>query len=412
MMRSTCLRWILAATIASLVPNGAWSAPRFVGPDAVENQLEEDEQEKQPVVELDFLSRYREWKTGVREETGIHFGGDYSAQAFLADESAGDDFASSGMVRFFGSWDLVDRNGDHPGALVWKVEHRHRYSDVPPSAFGFEAGYAGLVAPPFSNQRWRTTNLYWRQRFAKGRFALIAGFLDATDYVDAFALASPWTGFANLAFSTGSASIALPNDALLGIAAAGMITDNLYAIAGFGHANGDPEDPFEGFETFFEDHEYFSSFEIGWTASQDRLVSDNVHLAVWHIDEREEAGTPSGWGVNLSASKLIGERWMPFLRAGWARDGGSLLDRSLSAGFGYQVFEGRDQLGVAVNWGRPNKDGFGPGLDDQWSFEVFYRWQILRVLAVTPSLQLLLDPALQPDESSLFMLGLRVRWAL
>jgi porin len=135
-------------------------------------------------------------------------------------------------------------------------------------------------------------------------------------------------------------------------------------------------------------------------------------VTFWHIDERDEAGTPSGWGVNLSASTQLGERWMPFLRAGWTQDGGSLLDRSVTAGFGYQAFEGRDQLGVAVNWGRPNKDGFGPGLDDQWSFEIFYRWQIFRALAVTPSLQLLLDAALHPDESSLFMLGLRVRWAL
>ena len=412
-MRANRLRLVLAiAAIALSFPTGAWPSPRFGGPDAVENQLEEDEQEKQPLLGLDFLQPYRDWKAQVREKTGIHFGGDYSAQAFFADGSAGDDHAGSGMYRFFGSWDLVDREGDHPGAFVWKVENRHRYSDVPPSDFGFETGYVGLIGAPFSNQGWRTTNLYWRQRFAKGRFAVIAGFLDATDYVDVYTLASPWTGFTNLAFSTGSASIALPNDALLGITAAGMLTDSLYAIAGFGDANGDPKDPFEGFETFFEDHEYFKSFEIGWTDSQEQLVSDNVHVTFWHIDERDEAGTPSGWGLNFSVSRLLGERWMPFLRAGWANDGGSLLERSVSAGFSYQAVRGRDLLGVAFNWGRPNKHTFGPGLDDQWTFEVFYRWQVLRELAVTPSLQVLIDPALNPNESTIWMLGLRLRYAL
>lgn len=412
-MRLNRLRLVVAvAAIALSFPTGAWPSPRFGGPDAVENQLEEDEQEKQPLLGLDFLQSYRDWKAQVREKTGIHFGGDYSAQAFFADGSAGDDHAGSGMYRFFGTWDLVDRDGDHPGAFVWKVENRHRYSDVPPSDFGFETGYVGLIGAPFSNQGWRTTNLYWRQRFAKGRFAVIAGFLDATDYVDVYTLASPWTGFTNLAFSTGSASIALPNDALLGITAAGMLTDSLYAIAGFGDANGDPKDPFEGFETFFEDHEYFKSFEIGWTDSQEQLVSDNVHVTFWHIDERDEAGTPSGWGLNFSVSRLIGERWMPFLRAGWANDGGSLLERSVSAGFSYQAVRGRDLLGVAFNWGRPNKHTFGPGLDDQWTFEVFYRWQVLRELAVTPSLQVLIDPALNPDESTIWMLGLRLRYAL
>ncbi len=412
MMSSRRVHWLLAAAIGLGVAPGAAAGAGFEGPDGVENQLEEDERQKQPLLEADFLERYRGWKNQVQEDTGIHFGGDYSAQALLSDESVGDDFASSGMVRFFGSWDLVDRSGDQPGALVWKVEHRHRYSDIPPGGYGFEAGYVGVMAAPFSNQRWRTTNLYWRQRFAGGRFSVLAGFLDATDYVDAYALASPWTGFANLTFSTGSASIALPNDAMLGVAAAGMITDHLYAIAGFGDANGDPEDPFEGFETFFEDHEYFSSFELGWTASQEQLMSENVHVTFWHIDERDSAATPSGWGANFSASKLLAEKWMPFLRAGWTQDGGSLLDRSVSAGFSYQAVEGRDQLGAAINWGRPNKDGFGPGLDDQWSFEVFYRWQIFRALAVTPSLQLVLDPALHPSESSLFILGLRLRYAL
>jgi porin len=398
--------------IAAGVPGAASPAPRFGGPDAVENQLDDDEREKAPMFELGFLQPYRDWKEGIREKTGIHFGGDYSAQAFLADESVGDDFASAGMFRFFGSWELIDRSGDHPGALVWKIEHRHGYSDVAPSGFGFEAGYVGLVGPPFSDQSWRTTNLYWRQRFAGGRFALIAGFLDATDYVDVYALASPWTGFTNLAFSTGSASIALPNDAALGIAAAGMLTENVYAIAGLSDANGDPKAPFEGFETFFEDSEYFKVFELGWTASQAQLATDNVRLSFWHVDERDQAGTPSGWGLNFSATKTIGERWMPFVRAGWSDEGGSLLDRSVSAGFSYQAFGGRDLLGVGLNWGRPNEDTFGPGLDDQWTGELFYRWQVLREVAVTPSLQLMVDPALHPDESAIWMLGLRIRYAL
>ena len=86
--------------------------------------------------------------------------------------------------------------------------------------------------------------------------------------------------------------------------------------------------------------------------------------------------------------------------------------RSVSARIGFQAVPGRDLLGVAVNWGRPNQDTFGPGLRDQWTFELFYRWQILREVALTPNLQLLIDPALNPDESTIWMLGLRLRYAL
>jgi porin len=395
----------------ALTTAGVTSADtRFGGPDSVESQLEEDERETKPLMDFDFLQPYLEWKEQFRQKTGIHFGGDYTTQALFATESLGEETVASGMARFFGTWDLVDRDGDHPGAFVWKVEHRHSYTDAPPSALGFQLGYVGLGSPPFSDQGWRVTNLYWRQRFANGRFAILAGFLDATDYVDVYPFASPWTGFSNLAFSTGSASIALPNDALLGIAAAAMITDNLYVIGGFGDANGDPEDPFEGFETFFEDNEYFSSAEIGWTSSHEQLVTDNVHVTFWHVDERDAAGTPDGWGLNLSATTSIGEHWMPFVRAGWSKDGGSLLDISVSTGFGFQAVPGRDLLGLAVNWGRPNEDTFGPGLDDQWAFELFYRWQLLREIVLTPSIQLLVDPALNPDDDTLWVFGLRLRY--
>ena len=67
---------------------------------------------------------------------------------------------------------------------------------------------------------------------------------------------------------------------------------------------------------------------------------------------------------------------------------------------------------MAANWGQPNRDTFGSSLDDQWTFEIFYRWQILRELTMTPSVQLLINPALDPDENGVWVFGLRLRWAL
>ena len=67
---------------------------------------------------------------------------------------SGEESAASGMVRFFGFWDLVDRGGKNKGSLNWKVEHRHKYTDIPVSGLGFESGYVGLIGAPFSNQEW------------------------------------------------------------------------------------------------------------------------------------------------------------------------------------------------------------------------------------------------------------------
>jgi len=229
--------------------------------------------------------------------------------------------------------------------------------------------------------------------------------------LDVYALASPWLHFMNLAFSTGSATIALPNDAALGIAAGTMLGDNFYLIGGLSDTNSDPTDVFEGFDTFFDDHEYFKSVEFGWTTSHGRLVLDNYHMTVWHKDEQDDLAVPDGWGVNVSFTRYVDERWLPFVRGGWAEDGGSLLEKSLSVGVGYQLNPGVDLLGFGLNWGDPNSDTFGSGLDDQYSAELFYRFNLGQALALTADLQYLKDPALNPTEDNIWMANLRGRIA-
>jgi len=398
-----------ATSDAAVSPEQTRRVASVPGPDAVENQIRDDWEIKPNFFDADLLKPYEELKSDLYDATGIRFGGDYSALYFHATDSLDDRNAASGMLRFYGSWDLIGRDADNTGALIYKVENRHAYTDVAPNGLGSEVGYVGFLNPPFSDQRWRMTNLFWRQRFLDQRLSVVVGYLDVTDFVDAYALASPWTGFGNLVFSTGSATIALPNDASLGIGLGGYITDNFYAIGSLVDANADPTDPLDGFDTFFNDFETFKSLEIGWTTGRDALLLNNVHVTFWQVDERDAAGTPDGWGVNVSASAWIDERWLPFVRAGWAQDGGSLLEGSVSAGFGYQRERGGNVLGFAFNWGRPNRDTFGGGLSDQWTGEIFYRWQLTQNVQLTPSVQLLVDPALNPDQDVIGVFGLRAR---
>ena len=391
----------------------AGGLPHFGGPDQVDAQLETDRQPKEPLLEFGFLQPYFDFKDRLQTKSGFSFGMDYSAVYFSATESLGEDHASGGMFRFFSSWELVNRGKANTGALVFKFSHRHSYTDAVPKWFGLDhLGYVGMMAPPFNDDALRLTNLYWRQRVAGGRFAFIGGFLDATDYVDVYAMASPWMHFMNLVFSTGAASIALPGDALLGLAAAGYLGDNVYAIVGFGDSNSDPTDPFNGFDTFFNTSEFFKTAELGWTASKDRFYFDNVHLTYWHNDERVQAGNLEGWGINFSATTFIKDKWLPFLRGGYTEDGGSLLQRSVSAGVGYQPVPQQGLIGFAANWGQPNETTVASGLPDQYTFELFYRFQLSSRLALTPDIQYLIDPALNPDASSIWVFGVRGRLAL
>jgi len=51
-----------------------------------------------------------------------------------------------------------------------------------------------------------------------------------------------------------------------------------------------------------------------------------------------------------------------------------------------------------------------PG-DDQHTLEAFYRIQLWKELAVTPDIQYIKNPALNPKDDKLWVLGLRVRLA-
>ena len=386
--------------------------PGLGSPDQVDNLIETDSGPKDPLLKLTFLDGYFAWKSDVKKDAGFGFGLDYSTVFFGANESPGEDSAAAGMIRLFGAWDLVGRESGNAGALVYKVEYRHSYTAATPKFFGFELGYAGLFAAPFSDEEFRVTNLYWRQKLAHQRLVFLAGFLDATDFVDVYGMASPWLHFMNLTFSTGSASMALPNDGLLGVAVGAWITDQLYGIASIGDNGSDPTDVFSGFDRFFNTNEYFTTVELGWTTAKERAYFDNVHVTWWHSDQKSEAGDPDGWGMNASGTWYLKDKWMPFLRGGFADDAGSLLESSVSGGLGYQRIAGRDVVGLAVNWGKPNETTWGPGLDDQYTVEAFWRWQVGKQLAITPDVQLLVNPANNPESDQAWVYGVRARFAI
>lgn len=392
------------AALSPLASVRAQSA-RDGGPDSVDVLLEEQRRKKQAWLEQNLFAPYESWKESVTERTGFSWGTDYSAQYFTASDSPGNYSAAGGMFRLYGSWDLLNRGERNAGGLRFKVEHRHDYNDVTPSGYQLNLGSVGVMGGPFNDDGVRLTNLYWRQEIGD-RMVGYLGFMDVTDYVDVYALGSPWTAFTNLTFSTGSSSMALPNDAAPGLYLGGWLSENVYLAGGLAGLNSDPSDPIESLERVFDDAEFFKFLEIGWTSSKERFYFDNIHLTFWHVDEISATSTPNGWGVNFSSSFWVNDCYMPFFRAGYAKDGGSLLEISLNAGIAWQPRKD-DLFGIAANWGRPNGDTFGPGLDDQYGLEMFYRFQATNNLRVTPSIQLLANPALNPNDDLIAVFGMR-----
>jgi len=306
--QSVCLVSTAILLVMSIQPAMAQEAPppeeeesstsqRFGGPNSVPGQLADDARLTESLTDRTAFQSYFDWKDRLREKHGVDFSLDYTAGILGATNTLRDDDTfAGGAVRFFGRWDLVGRKSGNTGTFVWKIENRHKYTDIPPSGTASQIGYVGIILPILSDIGTRLTNLYWKQNLNDDRIEIIAGMLDTTDWVDLYALASPWTGFYNFALATGGASIPVPDDSALGVYVNAMITDNLYVIGGFADANADSTNPFDGFDTFFNDREYFKSLELGWVTSRDRFYLDNTHITYWHADERVAAGVSGGWG--------------------------------------------------------------------------------------------------------------------
>jgi porin len=406
-----------AFSFASLAPAqqaAAELAGGFAGPNAVTNQIESDRSQTLLGRGVQFGEDWDAWKADLQSRYGFGLGADYTGVWLNASETApgGRDTTGAGIARIFGSWDLTGQKSGNTGSFVWKFEHRHGFANPAPARLWAitEVGYLGLMNPPFNDDGFRTQNLYWRQRFGEGRYSLIAGFLDVTDFLDLYGMISPWLHFTNFVFSTGSATIDLPNDAGLGVGFGAMLTEQIYLLASWQDANGDPNNFWDSVDTFFNDNEYFKSVELGWTSGKDYIYLDNYHVTVWHKDKRETAGTPSGWGVNFSFARFVNETWMPFLRGGWSDDGDSLLEKSISGGIGYRLRNSKDLLGVGVNWGKPNPNQ-GAGNDAQYGTEIFYRLLVGKRLNLTADLQYLRDPAINSTANNIWVLGLRGRLA-
>ena len=382
------------------------------GSPSVASQLSHDDKPQASVVKLSPLDDYEQWllkqRASLRNQTGLTLAGDYNALVQGATESLGEDWAAGGVFRVYGNWSWPGEPWKNPGSLTFKVESRHRYTDVAPQQLGGQIGYSSLTGITWSDAGWLLSNFYWHQQFLENRLALVAGIVDVTDYVDTYGLVNPWTDFVNSTFGT-SPTLAAPGQGL-GAAVRGSLTPNLYVLAGFANANGDPTQPGDDFDTFFNDGEFFKHIELGWITSWEQRQQDNIHMTFWQTAERSDAGVPNGWGMAVSASHLFADRWLPFVRAGWSDGGGGVpLETAVAVGVGYYLREKSDLLALGFNWGRPSSDTYGSGLRDEYTLEMLYRLHLLKRFSVTPDVQVLIHPALNPNSDVVAVFGLRAR---
>lgn len=380
----------------------------LLAPDGVasdEKQLHEFHDPGEPVVavepEMKIREQWQSYKDYAKTHFGLTYGISYSIVYQGASDSFGADHAAGGRFQFISRWTPVWRDTGHPGTFTFKVENRHRFSDVSLQRFHNDLGIAASTAFSYSDFGWGVLELNYKQEFFDQRFAVQFGEIQPITYLDRYPLVSPQSAFLNQSFSY-NPTIAIPA-AGLGAVVGGRLWNQVYFTASATDANA--SNATFGWDTMVDYNEFFTHLELGWDFDGTEWTQDNVHVTLWHVDDRSAAGKPEGWGVAFSFAHEFG-RWVPYLRGGYSEDGGVHFERMVSAGFGYK-FDGRKGLvGFGSSWGQTPR----PEPHDQFTTEVFWRIQVTQTFELTPDLQMVFQPAYNPNADVVAIAGVRGRF--
>ncbi len=310
--------------------------------------------------------------------------------------------AASGDFDFFGRWIVAEGEKWFRGQIGFNVEHRHAYTDIPPSQLSLGIGSIWRTTRGFTDSGFNFNELWWNQQFADDRVGLSIGTINQKHFYDLHSLKSQKLYFLSTPLSD-SPTIAFPRP---GLGARLRISplEELHISVGIGDANGDRS--VGGFDTFFGDAEFFGALDLAFTPTFAGLGHGRYAVTLWHIDARSSLGIPSGRGFSAVFEQEISPGVVPFARYGYG-DGATLQVKHLAAlGVGFERPFGADDdvVGVGGSWSRPHV----PGARDQWGLEVFYRFQLTPVIQVTPGFELLINPSLDPSEDLVGVFQMRL----
>ena len=351
------------------------------------------------------------WKNRVRQDTGLTFGGswmmlwqNYSSSLIDQHNAVG----SKLTLNF--SYDLFNRGQANAMSFDVAVEDRRPVgTDLAPLQAGMATGSMIPTAATYGDFSLGVTQAYIRQNLADNRFQYTVGKIFAPNFLNAYPFFDDNRQFLTQAFST-SPSIASPLRGFGAVAAWYPTTSGLYIKPGIFTVHS--SDTGSTIDDFFKKDEHFYMLEVGFSSlartrtpihARAAMDADNIHLTAWYKDP-EEGGLPRARGLAFNANYMLGANMMWFARAGWSD--GWFVDNNAAVGIGWRPTEQfSDLFGVAVGGLQPAN----PQLRNQYTAEVFYRFHVTPHFAITPDLQVQVDPALNPRKDAIWVFSMRGR---
>ena len=382
--------------------------PEFGGPESVTEQLKHADELREAMYDWPFFDGYFDWKRQVNDDHGVSFGLHFYGLYQQASDSLPDrdDDALGNIFRFLGNWTLWKKDNGNLGRVEWRVESRSNWGGFQaPGSLGSATGVAALV-PGFAysdNFDMDLAVINWTQGFANGRAGYAVGRLAFDVYLDAFPFQTFSRGFINRSFIL-NPTLPTTGVGALGGVIKGFVSDNIWLGAQVHDANA-ASGRFD-FDTV-QEGEFLKAVEIGFTPSFGQRKTHLVQFTYWDKDERSVPGVAKGSGWAVSAAWKLNNTYFPFVRFGHSDGGGGVAaEDALSAGV--EISRPRGEIWtIGAGWAKPSEETFGPDLDDETTLEMSYKFPISKNLSLLPDAQVIFNPANNPGESSIWVIGLR-----
>lgn len=368
-----------------------------------------------------LLRRWFDAKQRWRQEYGFSIGGSYGVLWQNYSRSLiGENNAVGGKFALNLGYELFRRG--RPDALSFELvveDRRPMGTELPPLFGGAAAGSISLTTTSWGDLSLGITQAYLRSNVWGNRFQYAVGRIFAPNFFHAYPFFDDNRQYFNQGFAT------LTPVPLRGFGAVGALYpvegSRFYIKSGMYTLNS--EDTGFTADDFFTKAEHFYHVDLGFSGlarsplpiqARGPMDVNNVNVSGWYRNAQQD-GTPEAVGIAANANFMVGRNHMVFLRGGW--NNGSPFDGFLSTGFGWRPPSApSDLFGTGFAWAHPASldlpGGIVPGLDslrDQYTWEVFYRFHLTANFALTPDVQLIVDPALTPTERTLWATGLRAR---
>jgi porin len=244
--------------------------------------------------------------------------------------------------------------------------------------------------------------LFWKQVALGGKLLVLGGKIDLMYHFDTNRVANDgYSQFFSYSLQN-NPSIPGPLYGGFGGIVRGNLPKNFYLMLGAGDSSVD--EAVLPWKTLDNDS-WYQLLELGVSPQIPGLGAGNYRLTPWHNHLFGE----DGWGVALNIDQELGRKdLVAFFRFGWGEKEVTPVKLFVSGGIAFEAPFGRDKdmVAIGVAWSDPSP---GEGFRSETLLELFYRIEVVKAVLLTPDLQIVFDPANNPDDDVVVVPGIRLQ---